>query len=120
MKKVVYIVVLTLTIASCRPVKKVQHIEQAISKKDTSERVTEKQVVDSFSIVKNIISNLNKNRIDFTTFTAKVKVDYEGKENNDQATAYVRIQKDSIIWISITGALGIEGIRAYITKDSVK
>jgi hypothetical protein len=28
--------------------------------------------------------------------------------------------KDSVIWISITGALGFEGLRAYITADSVK
>jgi hypothetical protein len=28
--------------------------------------------------------------------------------------------KDSAIWISITAILGIEGLRAYITKDSVK
>ena len=28
--------------------------------------------------------------------------------------------KDSVIWISITGLFGIEGLRAYITKDSIK
>jgi hypothetical protein len=28
--------------------------------------------------------------------------------------------KDSVIWISITAIFGIEGLRAYITKDSVK
>jgi hypothetical protein len=120
MKKIAYILVLIITIASCRPAKKVQHIENAISKKDTSVRVTQKKTVDSFLVVKNIINNLFKQRIDFTTFNAKVKIDYEGKVNSDQATAYVRIQKDSLIWISITGALGIEGIRVMINKDSVK
>ncbi len=34
--------------------------------------------------------------------------------------AHVRMYYDSVIWISVTGALGIEGIRAYITHDSVK
>ena len=28
--------------------------------------------------------------------------------------------KDSVIWVSITAILGIEGLRAYITADSVK
>ena len=28
--------------------------------------------------------------------------------------------KDSIIWISVTAIFATEGIRAYITKDSVK
>lgn len=120
MKKIAYIFMFIAAIAGCRPAKKVQHIEVAISKKDTASRVTEKKTVDSFSLVKNIISNLAKQRIDFTTFNAKVKIDYEGKEHSDQATAYIRVQKDSIIWISLTGALGIEGIRVIINNDSVK
>jgi hypothetical protein len=120
MRKIISVILVIVTIASCRPVKKVEHIEQAISKKDTTARVREKKTVDSFSIVRHIITNLTNNRIDFNTFSAKVKIDYQGKENNDQATAYIRIRKDSLIWISLTGALGIEGIRAIITKDSVK
>src|SRR4051812_49356355 len=126
MKQIVYTLLFLITIASCRPAKKVQHIEQAISKKDTSERVVatpeeeEKNHVDSFVIVKNIISNISQHPIDFTTFSAKVKIDYQGKENSDQATAYIRIQKDSLIWISLTGALGIEGMRVMIKKDSVR
>jgi len=126
MKKIVFALAFIITIAGCRPAKKVQHIEQAISKKDTSERVVvspeeqEKKHIDSFALVKDIVSNISAHPIDFTTFSAKVKIDYEGKENSDQATAYVRIQKDSLIWISLTGALGIEGMRVMIKKDSVK
>ena len=122
MKKIAFTIVVIVAIAGCRPAKKVEHIQAAISKKDTSSRVivTPEKVVDSLSIVKNIIADVTKNRIDFTTFTAKVKIEYEGKENSDQATAYIRIQKDSLIWISLTGALGIEGIRVLITKDSVR
>lgn len=118
------LIVLAIILATgCRPVKKVQKIEDAISKKDTAETVVVKpeiEAVDSFSIVKSIINNLTRQRIDFKTFTAKIKVDYEGKDGGDQATAYVRMQKDSIIWISLTGALGIEGFRLMINKDSVK
>ncbi len=125
MKTIVFTIVVIVAIAGCRPAKKVQHIEEAISKKDTSARVivgTEKpeKVIDSSAVVKNIINDLTKKRIDFTTFSAKVKIEYEGKENSDQATAYIRIQKDSLIWISLTGALGIEGIRVMIKRDSVR
>jgi hypothetical protein len=28
--------------------------------------------------------------------------------------------KDSVIWVAVTGLLGIEGLRAVITKDSIK
>lgn len=120
MKAFVYIGIVLLLIAGCRPAKKVQKIEDAISKKDTTEAVKVKpEVVDSFSIVKNIISNLERQRINFKTFTAKVKVDYEGKDGGDQATANIRIQRDSLIWISLTGPLGIEGFRLMVNKDSV-
>jgi hypothetical protein len=112
--------VLACIITGCRPAKKVQRIEQSISKKDTTATVIVTPAIDSFSIVKNIVDSLNQKRIDFSSFSAKIKVDYEGKEGGDQATAYVRIQKDSIIWLSLTGALGIEGYRLMITRDSFR
>jgi len=113
-----YTIVLFSMIAGCRPAKKVQRIEQSLSKKDTTATVIITPAIDSFSIVKNIVDSLNKQRIEFNTFSGKMKVEYEGKEAGDQATAYVRIQKDSVIWMSLTGALGIEGYRLMINKDS--
>lgn len=116
-----YIILLALA-AGCRPAKKLQGIEKAITQRDTAAgliAVTAPKV-DSFSIVEKIIGNLDQRRIEFKTFYAKVKIDYEGKESSDQATAFIRMQKDSIIWISLVGALGIEGARLLITKDSVK
>ena len=101
MRKVCYFIIFAALTSSCRPSKKVQRIETAFTKKDTSQTIVVeplKEAVDSFSIVKSIIANLNKQRIDFTTFSAKMKVDYEGKEGGSQsATAYVRIHKDSVI-----------------------
>ncbi len=123
MKTFVYTAIALLLTAGCRPAKKVQKIEDAISKKDTAATVVVKPeviAVDSFSIVKSIINNLYSQRIDFTTFTAKIKVDYQGKDGGDQATANIRMKKDSLIWISLTGALGIEGFRMMINKDSVE
>jgi len=117
-KYLLYTIVLLSMIAGCRPAKKVQRIEQSISKKDTAATVIVTPAIDSFTIVKNIVDSLHNQRIDFNTFSAKMKVEYEGKESADQATAYVRIQKDSIIWMSLTGALGIEGYRLMIDKDS--
>ncbi|MEP6513106.1 MAG: DUF4292 domain-containing protein [Parafilimonas sp.] len=109
-----------LLLPSCRPAKKVQKIEEAFSKKDTTQTVVVNTAVDSSSLIKNIITNLSEKKIDFKTFSAKIKIDYEGNDASDQATAYIRMQKDSIIWISLTGALGIEGFRLLVNKDSVK
>ncbi len=110
-----------LIIMGCRPAKKVQGIETAMTKKDTLQTPQVlKENTDSFTEAREIIKQLKKNEIDFKTFSAKVKIDYEGDAISDQATANIRMQKDSVIWISLTGALGIEGFRLMVNKDSVK
>jgi len=120
--RIFYITIcLFVMFAACRPVKKVQRIGEVITTKDSvSKTVVQPALEDSSVLVKNIINQLTTQRIDFTTFSAKVKMDYDGGEGNGQVTAYLRMQKDSIIWLSLTGALGIEGFRVMITKDSVK
>ena len=113
-----------LLLAACRPVKKVQRIGEVITTKDTSTTITLNKpavtATDSAVVIRNILKSLDTQRIDFKTFSAKVKMDYDGSEGNGQATVYLRMQKDSLIWLSLTGALGIEGYRVIITKDSVK
>ena len=106
---------------ACRPAKKIQKIQDAVSKVDTAEVVvvTKNDKVDSSKLIHDVYNKVLKNKIDFNNFSAKVKVDYVGKESDDQATAFIRIKKDSIIWISLRGALGIEGLRMQVTKDSV-
>lgn len=65
-----------------------------------------------------VISKLNK--VDFKTFSGKVDVDFDdGKGNAKSVTAKLVIKKDEAIWMS-AGLLGFEGVRALITKDSVK
>jgi hypothetical protein len=106
--------------ASCRSTK---NIQTAIAKKDTTTTIIapDHSHEDSIAFIKDVYNGIQSNRINFTTFSAnKIDVDYEdgdGKKYN--VTAHVRMYKDSVIWISITGPLGIEGLRAYITKDSV-
>lgn len=113
--------ILALLVTACRPVKKVQRIGDVITKQDTVHTATTLPAkIDSSLIVKNIVNTLISKRIPFNTFSAKVKMDYDGTEGNGQATVYLRMQKDSIIWLSLTGALGIEGFRVMITKDTVK
>jgi len=116
---------LMVAFAACRPTKKVQRLGNVITTKDTASAVIvthppETNVVDSAALIRNIVHTLDSQRINFKTFSAKVKMDYDGSEGNGQATVFLRMQKDSIIWLSLTGALGIEGYRVIITKDSVK
>lgn len=111
-------------ILSCTTVKKTQGIQEAISKKDTAQTIVIKETpkVDSAAIVRNIISKVVKSKIDFNTFNAKIKVDYDGVEKSDNYTAYLSMKKDSVILIKVKGTfLGISavGLQVKIKKDSV-
>ena len=116
------LVVFSVVLLSCRSTKKIQ---TAIVHKDTTAvagPVTEANgKEDSLKFISETISKLQANRIDYTTFSGKVNVDYQGTDGKKyDVNANIRMYKDSVIWISVTAVFGIEGLRAYITKDSVK
>lgn len=59
-------------------------------------------------------------KIDYTTFNSKASIHFENKDQNQDFTSAIRMNKDKDIWSSII-ALGItEVARAYITPDSLK
>lgn len=125
-KFLLIITIAGLLFASCRSSKKIQ---TAIinSKKDTTAVVVVPVVSpdhaheDSVNVMHQLYSEIQSQKIDFTTFSAKVKVDYTSTDDkNYNVTAFIRMYRDSVIWVSINAILGMEAIRAYITKDSVK
>ncbi len=120
-RQFIFLVVLVALLASCRATKRIQ---TAVAKKDTVVQVTNTVVQtgeDSVEIIRMNYAGIRNNVIDFTTFSAKLDIDYEDAEGKKyNVTGHVRMLKDSVIWVSITAILGIEGLRAYITKDSVK
>jgi Domain of unknown function (DUF4292) len=105
-------------VSSCRSTKK---ISEAIQKKDTvAITVTMPAKEDTAKLIDELIENIDRKKIEFNTFSAKIKIDYwNNKGKQPDFTANVRIKKDSLIWISI-GDLGFEGIRVLITADSIK
>lgn len=106
---------------SCRSTKKLQ---TAVNKKDTV--VTQINIPsspDSLKAGKDLLVNLAGNRINFKTFSAKIKVQYEdSKTKQPDFTAYVRMKNDSVIWISIVGNIAFitkEAFRVLITKNHI-
>ncbi|MEY3119032.1 MAG: hypothetical protein RIT30_965 [Bacteroidota bacterium] len=112
---------LLLLASSCATFKKVQIIQDAVSKSDTtkSQFVAEIKKVDSLAIVKNILSKIAIAKLDYKTMNARIKVEYESSKNADSYIANVSMIKDSQIYITIRGAMGVIGIKAFIKKDSV-
>ncbi|HMR90874.1 MAG TPA: DUF4292 domain-containing protein [Chitinophagaceae bacterium] len=107
---------------SCRSTRKIQ---TAISKKDSTAviipAIDSSVKADTAAIISQALQKIRRSVIDYTTFSAKINVDYQGADGKKyDVNANLRMYRDSAIWISITAIFGIEGLRAYITKDSVK
>lgn len=112
---------LLLLASACATFKKVQIIENALSKTDTSKSqiIAEIQKVDSLAIVKGILSKIRDAKLDYKTMNARVKVEYESPNSSNNIIANVSMIKDSQIYITIRGDMGIIGVKALIKKDSV-
>ncbi|HET9744424.1 MAG TPA: DUF4292 domain-containing protein [Chitinophagaceae bacterium] len=117
-----FVIILTTALAlitSCRSTRKIQ---SAISvKKDTvAIQPTTDPHADSMRFIRETYSRLLANTIEFETFSAKINTDYQGTDGKkDGVNVFVRMKKDSIIWVSVNGAFGIEGMRLVIDADSV-
>ncbi|HZW66750.1 MAG TPA: DUF4292 domain-containing protein, partial [Hanamia sp.] len=73
------------------------------------------------SAAKEVLSVLSNDQIDFKTFSAKAKVQYEDQNGKQpDFNAFIRLQKDSVLWVSVNSTfLGIEAFRLYVTPDSI-
>jgi len=107
--------------SGCHSTKKLQ---TAVSKKDTAiVKMPVKSDDSSFNKIPalEVLNVLNKNKIDFKTFSSKAKVQYEDRNGKQpDFNAFIRLQKDSVLWVSISSTfLGIEAFRIYITPDTL-
>jgi hypothetical protein len=114
-----------MVLASCRSTKKIQKIITTPPHNDTTQIVavaSEDPKADSIKFMHDAFQKIQSNRIDFKTFSAKIKVHYQASDGKDNDfTAYVRILKDSLIWVRISSTIiDYEAFRLLITKDSVK
>ncbi|HMG67451.1 MAG TPA: DUF4292 domain-containing protein [Chitinophagaceae bacterium] len=119
MRVLIILIFLILALASCKPTKRIQ---TAIIRKDTvSVVVVDHAKEDSLKFIQDTYHAILANHLDFKTFSAKIDVDYiDADDKKYNVNAFLRMYKDSIIWIDIHAFLGIEALKALITKDSVK
>jgi hypothetical protein len=122
MSRYIVFIFAVAVLASCRSTRKIQ---TAIGKKDTVVSPATLPELplkeDTLQLIRNTMMKLDSNRIDYKTFSAKVKVEYKGRDGkNEDVNANIRMYKDSAIWINVNALLGIDVMRVLITKDSVK
>jgi hypothetical protein len=65
-----------------------------------------------------LIDSARSRQIDFTWFNAKAKVNYDDGKTIQGVTANIRMQRDSVIWVSITALMGYEAARIKVTPDT--
>ncbi len=94
-----YLLLVSFLISSCR------------TRKNNGRRNT-----DTFTL-EQVYDSVYKFQYDYKTLTAKCNVKYTEKSKTITLKGNLRIQKDSVIWISLT-AFGIEAVRLKCTKDS--
>ncbi|WP_143310758.1 DUF4292 domain-containing protein [Chitinophaga vietnamensis] len=68
-----------------------------------------------------MLQGIQGNHINFNTFSGRAKFAFENEQDSRNGlTLSIRMQKDSVIWISISAPIIDEVIRATITPDSLK
>lgn len=76
-------------------------------------------VAETLETMSSVLNNMNS--INYNTFSGKIDVSYkDNKGKNYNFDVKLNMKKDELVWLSATGPLGIEVVRALITKDSVK
>lgn len=114
-----YIIIGVVFMAACTNVKKVQVLKDALSKSDSTYLIKKKPTIDSNLIVQNIVHHIVENKLKFSTMNVRLKLDYESEKNADNYIVNISLIKDSAIFITIRGAMGVIGLKAIIDKDSV-
>jgi hypothetical protein len=68
-----------------------------------------------------ILGQMQEKQIRYKTFSARARLDFSGPHGSQKGIAtFIRVRRDSAIWVSIRPLLGIEMIRALITPDSIR
>ncbi len=120
-RSIVILSTIICLISSCRSTR---NIQTAIVKKDTVAATVvpiDMAKEDSAAFIREQYKTIQANKISYTTFAGKMDVEYrDGDGKKYDLNTNIRMYKDSVIWVSVTAILGIEGLRAYITPDSVK
>lgn len=68
-----------------------------------------------------LISKMENSELDFNWFSARCNISVvNDKKSKSDFRGQLRIKKDSVIWVSLSPALGIEVARLMITQDSIR
>jgi hypothetical protein len=118
----IFLGVLCLVVISCRHTRQIPR--STFPAADTTHPVVQKDstlAAEDQVFNQKLIAGIKANQINFNTFSGKLKIDFENdKQKQQNISTNIRMQKDSMIWISVSAPIIGEVARAVITKDSLK
>lgn len=121
MKQIVLLGVASLLLLSCRHTRQIARSSFPVEDTASTEVKTESLSAEEMAFNSKLLNGIHKNHLDFTTFSAKLKIDFENdKQKQQNISTNIRMQKDSVIWISVSAPIIGEVARAIITPDSMK
>lgn len=85
----------------------------------SSERKTTGSGIRSYS-ANYIVKEIEENSFNYDVLQAKLDIKFKDNKNSLGLKGQLRMQKDSVIWISLSLKVGVEVGRLMITPDSVK
>lgn len=84
-----------------------------------SASITKRKLVVKPLNTTQILQNLHQSNVSAKTILAKIKVKFSTAKNTQNITANLRLQKDQMIWISLTAIGGIPVAKILITPNRV-
>lgn len=66
-----------------------------------------------------LLDLLDQNEFEYKSFNSKLSVSADMPGQKGSFKVNLRMQKDSVIWMSVTPALGIEAVRVFIRPDTL-
>lgn len=67
-----------------------------------------------------LLARVYANQLEYKTVSARTKLMWDNSETKQEFQGTIRLVKDSIIWGSLFGAMGVEGARILLTPDTFK
>ncbi|HEY0610891.1 MAG TPA: DUF4292 domain-containing protein [Chitinophaga sp.] len=121
MKQIVLLGVASLILVSCRHSRQIARPVFTVGDSSHVAASTDSAAIEAAAMKGKLLSGIKKNSINYTTFSAKLRIDFENdKQKQQNISTNIRMQKDSVIWISVSAPIIGEVARAIITPDSLK
>lgn len=78
------------------------------------------QVLDSLPVYDSVLSKVYDKQVAYNTLGMRSRMVWNDGSGDFEFQGNVRMQKDSLVWMSLTGPFNIEGARVLATPDTFK